>query len=134
MQPSDGELRLTLEERERQNPRRYLDVSSSLTPNLVRKNIFSKEKVDGYILKGNIRNSASQAYFKDIGIKITFYSKTESRISSRNYLVYELIPPGFSQSFSYKIDAPPPGYAAFSVDVVDAVPVASSYVDSRSDH
>lgn len=134
LQPSAEELRITLEERESRTPQRYLDVSSTLRPNLVRKNIFSREKVDGYIFDGTIRNSASQAYFKDINVKVTFYSKTESRIGSRNYLVYEVISPGFSQSFSYKIEAPPASYAHFSVEVVNAVPVASSYIESRSDH
>lgn len=131
---STHELKLTLEEREQQNLLGYLDVSATLGPNLVRKNVFSKERVDGYNLRGTIRNTASQAYFKDVSVRIAFYSKTDSRIGFRDYLVYEVVAPGFNQSFTYTIEEPPAGYASFTAEVVGAIPVASSYIDSRSDH
>jgi GYF domain 2 len=55
-------------------------------------------------IRGNIINNASVATYKDVQIKVTYYSKTKSVISSNNYTVYEIFKP--SSSTPFKLDVP----------------------------
>ncbi|MEQ9466191.1 MAG: hypothetical protein RLN88_02205 [Ekhidna sp.] len=52
-------------------------------------------------LNVNITNSAKIAKFKDIKIRVSYYSKTESIITSEDHIIYEVVNP--QQTLTKKI-------------------------------
>lgn len=88
------EPKLTIEEIENSNPKRFLSVEGKYNESL----FGNKFKV-----KGIITNKASKADYKDIIIQIKYYSKTKSVIGSEEYTIYEVFPP--NQEKSFKFDA-----------------------------
>jgi hypothetical protein len=88
------EKKMTVEETENTNPKQFLSVEGKYDGNIWG----TKFKV-----KGEITNKASIADYKDIIIRIKYYSKTKSLIESDDYTIYEVFPP--NQTKSFKIDA-----------------------------
>ncbi len=88
------EQKMTIEEKENANPKQFLSVEGKYNENIWG----TKFKV-----KGEITNKASKADYKDIIIRIKYYSKTKSLIESKDYTIYEVFPP--NQQKSFKLDA-----------------------------
>jgi hypothetical protein len=86
----------TLTEMEQKNPLRFLSVKGGK-----KKNLFGQT-----VVRGNIYNSAKMVSYKDVDIKISFYSKTGTLLEEDNNMVYETITPGGSMSFKSKFFAP----------------------------
>jgi hypothetical protein len=57
-------------------------------------------------LTGTITNSAIVATVKDVKLRITYFSKTDSEIGGQEITVYEYIKPGQTVSFREKINIP----------------------------
>ena len=55
-------------------------------------------------LHGIITNIANVANFKDVVIKVTFYSKTKAFLGNNNYVVHDFFPPHSEKPFELKID------------------------------
>jgi hypothetical protein len=105
------EIRDDLLKKEQNSPLEYLTIDATLNENKVQTRnptIFrrSKYKIDGYILKGTISNIATFAVFKDIGIKVTFISKTGTKIGSEKFIVYDNSSPNNNINFEQKIYLP----------------------------
>jgi len=67
-----------------------------------------------------IKNKALLAAFKDITVRVTFYTKTKTVLGSNDYKVYELVPPSSEKQVELEIE----NYKdvdAIGWDVVDAV-------------
>lgn len=88
------EKTMTIEETEIANPKQFLSVEGRYSGNIWG----TKFKV-----KGEITNKASIADYKDIVIRIKYYSKTKSVIGSEDYTIYDVFPPNKVSSF--KLDA-----------------------------
>ncbi len=88
------EKKMTLEETENAYPKQFLSVEGKYDGNIWG----TKFKI-----KGEITNKASIADYKDIIIRIKYYSKTKSLIESKDYTIYEVFPP--NQQKSFKLDA-----------------------------
>lgn len=86
--------KLTVEEKENANPKQFLSVQGKYNENIWG----TKIKV-----KGEITNKASKADYKDIIIRLKYYSKTKSLIESNDYTIYDVFPP--NQVKSFKLDA-----------------------------
>lgn len=86
--------KMTVEETENANPKQFLSVEGKYNENIWG----TKFKV-----KGEITNRASIADYKDIIIRIKYYSKTKTVIASEDYTIYEVFPP--NQVKSFKLDA-----------------------------
>jgi hypothetical protein len=59
--------------------------------------------------------------YKDVVIRVTFYSKTETSLGSKEYTIYETFPPNNTKKVSLKID----NYKdvnSLGWEVVDATP------------
>lgn len=86
---------MTLEEIERETPTDFLNASGTY-----------KENFWGDKFKVNvvITNKATVATYKDAVIRITYYSKTETALGSKDYTVYETFPPTSSKTVELKID------------------------------
>ena len=58
------------------------------------------------VVKGTITNKATVAVFKDIDIKLSFYSKTRALLETDRETVFEVLLPGESKNFKTKYFAP----------------------------
>jgi len=87
----------TVEEIEKENPARFLDASGTYNPNIW-----------GTAMKvhGTIKNNATVANYKDVTIEITFYSKTETVLDTKQYKIYDFFPAHETKNFELKIDKP----------------------------
>ena len=58
------------------------------------------------VVKGTLVNKASVATFKDVDIKLSFYSKTQALLETDNETEYMTLGPGESKDFKTKYFAP----------------------------
>lgn len=102
----------SLEEKERKNPRQFLEVSSSDRKNLIGQTV----------VRGTVANKASVCSYKDIELKIAFFSKTGVLLEEVKETVYEEIAPNSSAKFKSKNFAPK-GTDSVSIKIVSAKPI-----------
>lgn len=88
--------KLTVAEIEQRSPERFLAINGSN-----KKNILGQT-----VIKGNIINNAKMVSFKDINIKLSFFSKTGTLLEEDQEVVYETLNPGAGKSFKTKYFAP----------------------------
>jgi major membrane immunogen (membrane-anchored lipoprotein) len=86
----------TLAETEKKNPLRFLSVTSKDKKNLLKQTV----------TKGEIKNNASVAVFKDVAYKIMYYSETGTLLAESADTEYSKIAPGKTVSFKTKEWAP----------------------------
>jgi hypothetical protein len=58
------------------------------------------------VVKGILTNKATVAVFKDVDIKLSFYSKTRALLETDKETVFEVLQPGESKNFKTKYFAP----------------------------
>lgn len=91
--------RLTKEEllkKEQKSPQSFLIVSGHNQKNIVGQTV----------VKGTITNKASVAVFKDVNLKLSFYSKTQALLETDKETIFETFSPGKSKNFKTKYFAP----------------------------
>lgn len=96
-------------EKEKRHPENFLLVAGHGKHNLIGQTV----------VKGIISNKATVAIFKDVDVKLEFYSKTETLLETDHETVYEVISPGQSKSFKTKYFAPK-GTDSVALHVVSA--------------
>ena len=70
-------------------------------------------------ISGTITNKATHTNYKDVHVKVEFLSQTKTVISSQEYVVYQYVPYGSTQTFT--LDLPKPAAtASVSLGVVSA--------------
>jgi hypothetical protein len=87
----------TLEETEKKNPKRFLTVELDKD---------KKNLIGQMVVKGEVKNNAKVAAYKDIEIEISYYSKTGTFLMSSNDVIYDVVKPGESANFKNKEFAP----------------------------
>ena len=90
---------LTKEEllrKEQKSPQYFLIVSGRNQKNIVGQTV----------VKGSITNKASVAVFKDVSLKLSFYSKTHALLETDKETIFETFRPGESKNFKTKYFAP----------------------------
>jgi hypothetical protein len=85
-----------LHQKETKSPTDFLVVSGHDKHNLLGQTV----------VKGTITNKATVATYKDVDVKLDFYSKTGTLLESDKETVYEIIGPGQSKNFKTKYFAP----------------------------
>jgi hypothetical protein len=50
-------------------------------------------------ISGTVSNSASVANYKDVVIRVTFYTKTQTQITEEDYIIYEFFPANSTKEF-----------------------------------
>lgn len=88
--------KLSLEEIEKQAPEKFISVKGTDKKNLIGQTV----------VKGKIQNNAKMATFKDIDVKLFFYSKTGVLLQEDQEMIYETVAPGETKSFKSKYFAP----------------------------
>jgi hypothetical protein len=103
------ELRVELLQREQNAPEEYLKTTG----------IYRRNFIDQLVLEGEIANSASVANFKDPVLTVNWYSKTHTKLDTKQYRIFELIQAHHSIPFKLKTEAP--SYvASVSMEVLEA--------------
>lgn len=85
-----------LADKEKKNPQNFLTVSGHDKHNLLGQTV----------VKGTVTNKATVASYKDVDVKLDFYSKTGTLLETDKETVYEIIAPGQSKNFKTKYFAP----------------------------
>ncbi len=88
--------KLSVAEIEKKTPERFIVVGGSN-----KKNLFGQT-----VIKGNIINNAKMVTYKDVELKLFFYSKTGSLLEEDHEIIYETLNPGAGKSFKTKYFAP----------------------------
>jgi hypothetical protein len=91
-----AELRAELLEREQDAPETYLKTTG----------VYRRNFIDQLVLEGDIANTATLANFKDPVLTVQWFSKTHTRIDTKHYQIYELVPAKGSTHFKIKTEAP----------------------------
>lgn len=99
----------SLEEKEKKNPEQFIVVSSSDKKNLIGQTV----------IRGTVNNKASVCTYKDVEIKISFFSKTGVLLEENKETIYEVVPPSNSVKFKSKYFAPK-GTGNMTITVLDA--------------
>ena len=86
----------SLEEIEKENPQRFLHVSGASKKNLLKQTV----------IRGKLTNNAKSVSYKDITIKLRFFSKTGALLEEDEETIFETIHPGSSEEFKTKYFAP----------------------------
>lgn len=121
------ELRAELKQQESDNPLEYLTDKVSIKPNRVlvkEEGLFTSAEYadDGSLIEGTITNKATLAKFKDVKVKVTYFSATETEISSEDFVFYEYYKPNSSNTVSLKV-YPPDAFKTFGFEITGATPV-----------
>lgn len=82
--------------KEQKNPQNFLEVKGNN-----KKNILGQT-----VVKGTISNIATIAVFKDLDLKLSFYSKTKALLETDKETIYETLDPGESKDFKTKYFGP----------------------------
>jgi ABC-type Fe3+-citrate transport system substrate-binding protein len=99
----------SLEEKEKKNPKQFLVVSSTDKKN------FIGQKV----IRITVKNNASVCTYKDVTVRIGFYSETGTRLEEDEETIYKSISPNSSINYKTKFFAPR-GTDDVKVTIVDA--------------
>ena len=88
--------KISLEKTEQESPAIFLSVTGER-----KKNILGQS-----IIKGKIINMAKIVSYKDIDVKLYFYSKTGALLEEDHEVLYETIAPGGTKKFKSKYFTP----------------------------
>ena len=117
------ELREELRKQEMNSPSEYIKLEGvTMKKNLVREaGWFRNAEYDGSVVEGSIKNTASIARFKDVIIVVEFYSKTETQIGQKEFVLYEYYEPNSNENFRLVV-YPPSEMGSYHVSVKNAIP------------
>jgi hypothetical protein len=113
VEKSPEELKLDLKTQEQNSPTDYLTADGTYREN------FWGDKLK---INCTITNSAALATFKDATVRVTYFSKTKTKLGDKELTVYEIFPPNSSKTIELKID----NYKdvnSIGWDVISALPV-----------
>ena len=88
--------KLSLEDIEKKTPRDFLTITGTDKKNLVGQTV----------VRGKIHNNAKIVTYKDVDVKLFFYSKTGTLLQEDQEMIYETIAPGTTTSFKSKYFSP----------------------------
>ncbi|MGN6542466.1 MAG: hypothetical protein ACTHKY_16785 [Ginsengibacter sp.] len=82
--------------KEQTDPTAFISISGHNKKNIVGQTV----------VRGTLTNKASIAVFKDVDIKLSFYSKTKALLETDKETIFEILEPGESKDFKTKYFAP----------------------------
>ena len=106
---SYNETNTSLLKKEEKNPAHFIVVKGNSKKNIVGQTV----------VKGTLHNRASVAIFKDVDIKLSFYSTTKALLETDRETIYQILNPGESQDFKTKYFAPK-GTDSVALEVIGA--------------
>ena len=100
---------MSLEEQEKLNPTEFLKAEGTYRQNLI----------DQWVLEGTISNNATLAKYKDVVLRIVYYSKTQTELGSEEKTLFEYFKPNSQQKFKIK-SAGYKGTASIGFEIISA--------------
>lgn len=94
---SSSLLTLPVIDPEKSNPESYLRTDGTYNKN------FWGDKIT---IKGLVTNNASHTNYKDVKIRVKYYSKTKSIIKWQDCILYDFFPYGMTKNFELKLYIP----------------------------
>ncbi len=91
------EEKASLEEQEKQNPKRFLTTEGTYRPT-----VFGSREV----LEGTISNGATVATYKDIVLEVFCNDEAGNELGRQTVTIFETITPNHTHSFKTKVDVP----------------------------
>jgi predicted methyltransferase len=88
--------KVSLEETEKKSPAAFLKATGTDKKNLLGQTV----------VKGKITNNAKIVTFKDVDVKLQFFSKTGTLLEEDRETIFENLPPGGTKSFKSKYFTP----------------------------
>jgi hypothetical protein len=82
---------------EKQDPTSFLNAVGTYKPNFWG----TKEEISGII-----SNKATHTNYKDVHLRVDFFSQTKTVVSSQEYIIYQYVPYNTNQAFSLSITKP----------------------------
>lgn len=79
---------------ERAEPLRFLSIEAGWYENLLSTK---------FVIKGSITNAATVAKYKDIVIRVFYYSKTDTVIKEADFVLYEFYPANSTKEFELRV-------------------------------
>ena len=101
--------KMTISEIESNNPKKFLKVEGRDKHNLIGQTV----------VKGKISNTATVVSYKDVTIKISFFSKTGTLLEEDEETIYNEVKPGETIEFKSKFYAPK-GSSDVKLDIINA--------------
>lgn len=89
------QLRAELKQQEQATPTEYLSADGTYREN------FWGDKLK---IKCTIHNKATLASFKDIIVRVRFFTKTKTELGSKEYTIYEIVNANSDKTVDMKID------------------------------
>ena len=108
-QKSYQQTKEILLEKEQKNPANFITASSHDKKNLLGQTV----------IKGKVSNIATVAVYKDVEIKMFFYSKTRALLDTETETIFEELKPGQNKDFKTKYFAPK-GTDSVGIQVLNA--------------
>lgn len=112
---SYNETKTSLLKKEEKNPAGFITVKGKSKKNIVGQTV----------VRGTLVNKASIATFKDVDIKLTFYSKTKALLETDRETIYQILNAGESHDFKTKYFAPK-GTDSVGLEVLGAKVITSN--------
>tara|TARA_R110001592_G_scaffold333244_1_gene617006 strand:+ start:1383 stop:2045 length:663 start_codon:yes stop_codon:yes gene_type:complete len=106
------EQKMTIEETENSDPLRFLSVEGNYNES------FWGTK---FKLKGKVTNRATIADYKDLVVKITYFSQTKSVIGTKDYTIYQIFEPNRITEFKLDV-ANYKDVKSIGLDIIGAKP------------
>ncbi len=103
------ESKMSLEQIEQKSPSKFLVANGERKNNILGQSV----------VKGQIKNKAKIVSYKDITVKISFYSKTGTLLEEDRETIYENVAPGTTKKFKSKYFTPK-GTDSVSFSIVGA--------------
>jgi hypothetical protein len=101
--------KMTISEIESKNPKKFLKIEGKNKHNLIGQTV----------VKGKISNTATIVDYKDVTIKISFFSKTGTLLEEDEETIYNEVKPGETMEFKSKFYAPK-GSSDVKLNVINA--------------
>lgn len=103
---------MSVEDIERSSPLDFLEVNGEYNTN------FWGNK---FVIKGAIQNTATVASYKDVVLRIIYYSKTQSVVTTKDHTLYDIFPAHTLKRFELKVDRYE-GTESIRIEIAGAVP------------
>lgn len=86
---------MSVEEIESSQPTTFLSADGTYRENFLG---------DKFKVTCTIKNKATVTTYKDVVLRVTYYTKTKTELGSDDYTIYELFPPNSEKTVQLKID------------------------------
>lgn len=113
---TEAELRMELLSKENRMPLSYLSINQ----------ITFEKKFLAFItneatITGVVKNSASLSKYKDLRVRVNYYSATNTIFKSQDYVVYKYFPPQSNTPITLDVDFPD-GFSKYGIEILGATP------------